>query len=146
MQFAPQGGAFCRNAKQPPYSNVYHVAVAGVLANLSGMTKPARGKAIVKQVALSRRLPPHKQARFDNVANCSENGVEIGNISEILSFIWMPRSRTDAEREALLAKALDLFESFEPSDRIEAMPAMPMVGTQNAILACLRRAMFYEQS
>ena len=129
----------------PLRSIIYPLAVAGVRANLCGMTKPASKKAIAKQVPLSQRLPPHKLARFDSVANCSENDFEASKIREIMSLIWMPSSLTDPEREALLVKAIDLFESLEPSDGIEAMLATQMVGTHNAIVECLRRAMLKEQ-
>jgi hypothetical protein len=109
------------------------------------VANPARAKPVDDRERLSGRLPPYKLARFESVAQCSENDVEVSKISEIISLIWIPRSLTDPQREALLLKAIDLFESFEPSDGIEATLAVQMVGTHNAIVECLRRAMIHDQ-
>ena len=109
------------------------------------VANPAPEKPVEERERLSGRLPPYKLARFESVAQCSENDVEVSKISEIISLIWMPRSLTDPQREALLLKAIDLFESFEPSDGIEATLAVQMVGTHNAIVECLRRAMIHDQ-
>lgn len=129
----------------PKHSGIYPLAVARVRANLQGMTKPAPPKAIVKQTPLSERLPPYQLARFDSVAKCTENDVETSKIQEIMNLIWLPPSIGDAERDALLLKAIDLFESFEPGDGIEATLAVQMVGTHNATVECLRRAMHPDQ-
>jgi hypothetical protein len=110
------------------------------------MTKPDPAKASVKRVALSERLPFHKLIRHERFASSTRTEVEFSKIKEIASLIWMPESLPDGEREALILKAIDVFESFDPSDGVEGMLAMQMVGTHNAIVKCFRRAMIPDQS
>jgi hypothetical protein len=112
----------------------------GALAN------PAPEKPVDERERLSGRLPPFKLERFDGVANCNRSAVEAAKLKEILSLIPMPPGISDTQRDALYVKAIDLFESLGPTDGIEGMLAMQMVGTHNASLECLRRAMIYNQS
>jgi hypothetical protein len=67
-------------------------------------------------------------------------------LTEILSLIPVPPSMGDTQRDALYVKAIDLFESIGPADGIEGMLGVQMVGTHNATMECLRRAMIYDQS
>lgn len=110
------------------------------------MNKPTPANALVTQAPLSTRLPSHKLVRYDRIATCDSAEIETIKVGEIASLIWTPPSLTPAEHDALVVKAIDLFESFEPSDGIEGMLAVHMVGTHNAIVECLRRAMLPEQS
>ena len=112
----------------------------GALAN------PAPEKPVDERERLSGRLPPFKLERFDSVANCNRNDVEVAKLTEILSLIPMPPGIGDTQRDALYVKAIDLFESIGPADGIEGMLAAQMVGTHNATMECLRRAMIYDQS
>lgn len=112
----------------------------GALAN------PAPAMPIEERERLSGRLPPFKLERFDSVAYCNRNDVEIAKLTEILSLIPMPPAIGDTQRDALYVKAIDLFESVGPADGIEGMLSAQMVGTHNAAVECLRRAMIYDQS
>ena len=112
----------------------------GALAN------PAPAKPIEERERLSGRLPPFKLERFDSVAYCNRNDVEIAKLTEILSLIPMPPAIGDTQRDALYVKAIDLFESLKPADGLEGMLAVQMVGTHNAAVESLRRAMIYDQS
>jgi hypothetical protein len=47
---------------------------------------------------------------------------------------------------SLYIKAMDLFESLKPADGLEGMLAVQMVGTHNAAVESLRRAIIYDQS
>ncbi len=103
-------------------------------------------QTIEKTVPLSERLPSYKLLAFDGVAACTAVDVEAAKIKEIMSLVSVPPSSDKAQREALFVKAIDLLESLEPTDGIEGMLAMQMVGTHNASLECLRQAMIYNQS
>ena len=67
-------------------------------------------------------------------------------MTELFTLISVPPSGGDVQRDALYLKAMDLFESLKPTDGIEGMLALQMVGTHNASLECLRQAMIYNQS
>jgi hypothetical protein len=110
------------------------------------VANPAPEKPVDERERLSGRLPPFKLERFDGVANCNRSDVEAAKLTEILSLIPMPPSIGDTQRDALYVKAIDLFESIGPADGIEGMLATQMVGTHNATMECLRRAMIYDQS
>lgn len=110
------------------------------------VTNTALAKPIKKEDPISERLPSFKLDRFDSIATCGSSDVEAAKLAEILTLISMSPSLGEAQREALYVKAIDLFESLEPSDGIEGMLAMQMVGTHNAAIESLRRAMLYDQS
>jgi hypothetical protein len=67
-------------------------------------------------------------------------------MAEILSLISVSPSSGEIQRDALYVKAIDLFESLKPADGLEGMLALQMVGTHNAAVESLRRAMIYRQS
>lgn len=110
------------------------------------VANPAPEKPVDERARLSGRLPPFKLERFDGVANCNRSDVEAAKLTEILSLIPMPPSIGETQRDALYVKAIDLFESIGPADGIEGMLAAQMVGTHNATMECLRRAMIFDQS
>lgn len=57
----------------------------------------------------------------------------------------MPEGTSSEDRDTKIVRAIDLFESLKPSDGIEAMLAVQMVGTYHAAVECLRRAMIPNQ-
>ena len=110
------------------------------------VANPAPAKPVEERERLSGRLPPFKLERFDSIATCGRSDVEAAKLTEILSLIPVPPSMGDTQRAALYVKAIDLFEGIGPADGIEGMLAAQMVGTHNATMECLRRAMIYDQS
>ena len=110
------------------------------------MSAPVSSHAIEKTVPLSERLPSSKLFAFDSFAACTTGDVEAAKMIEIMGLIWMPPSLDEVQRQALYVKAIDLFESLKPADGLEGMLALQMVGTHNAAVECLRRAMIYRQS
>lgn len=111
-----------------------------------GVANPAAAQPIEKTVPLSERLPSFKLLAFDSAAACTAVDVEVAKIKEIMSLVRVPPSSDKAQREALYVKAIDLLESIGPADGIEGMLAVQMVGTHNAAVESLRRAMIYDQS
>ena len=110
------------------------------------MSAPVPSHAIEKTVPLSERLPSSKLFAFDSVAACTTGDVEAAKMIEIMGLIHMPPSLGEVQRQALYVKAIDLFESLKPADGLEGMLALQMVGTHNAAMEILRRAMIYRQS
>ena len=110
------------------------------------MSPPVPSHAIEKTVPLSERLPSSKLFAFDSVAACTTGDVEAAKMIEIMGLIYVRPSLGEVQREALYVKAIDLFESLKPADGIEGMLATQMVGTHNAAVESLRRAMIYDQS
>ena len=72
--------------------------------------------------------------------------VEVRKMQDIVNLLWLPARLTRAERDASIIRAMDLFESINPTEGIEAMLALQMVGTHHAAMECLRRAMLENQS
>ena len=110
------------------------------------VANPAPAKPVDERERLSGRLPPFKLERFADFATCDSSGVEGIKLAEIIGLTWVPPSLSEFQSDAYYVKAIDLYESIEPTDGIEGMLAMQMVGTHNASLKCLRQAMACSQS
>ena len=108
--------------------------------------RPAPAKPVDERERLSGRLPPFRLERFADFATCDSSGVEGVKLAEIMGLIYVRPSLGEVQREALYVKAIDLFESLKPADGLEGMLATQMVGTHNAAVESLRRAMIYNQS
>lgn len=66
-------------------------------------------------------------------------------MNEIIGLLWLPKTLSETDRNARIVKATELFESLAPTDSVEAMLALQMVGTHSAAMECLRRAMIPDQ-
>ena len=108
--------------------------------------RPAPAKPVDERERLSGRLPPFRLERFADFATCDSSGVEGVKLAEIIGLTWVPPSLSEFQSDAYYVKAIDLYESIEPTDGIEGMLAMQMVGTHNASLKCLRQAMACSQN
>ncbi|MDE8652542.1 hypothetical protein [Novosphingobium album (ex Liu et al. 2023)] len=95
---------------------------------------------------LEKRYPPNKLYSFAKVAECSAVQVEQEKLTEIAGLLWFGEGLSEEQKHAKILKAIDLFESIEPDDGIEAMLAAQMVGTHHAAIECLRRAMLPGQT
>ncbi len=95
---------------------------------------------------LEQRLPSHRLLTYDQMASTNANAVELAKLNEIASLLWLREGISREDQDALVVKAIDLFESIKPADGIEAMLAAQMVGTHSAAMECLRRAMVPAQS
>lgn len=67
-------------------------------------------------------------------------------IFEIQRLLWLPKGLSDEETHLRLARAIEFYEGLAPSDTGEAMLAQQMVGTHEAAMECLRRAMLPYQT
>jgi hypothetical protein len=110
------------------------------------VASPDPATPLEERERLSGRLPPFKLERFADVATCDRSGVEALKLAEIMGLTFVPPSLEECQSDAYYVKAIDLFESLEPTDGIEGMLAVQMVGTHNAAVESLRRAMIYDQS
>lgn len=107
---------------------------------------PVPATPVEENERLSGRLPSFTLERFDDFATCGKIDFEAAKMAELFTLISVPPSCGDVQRDALYLKAIDLFESLRPTDGIEGMLGVQMVGTHNAAVECLRRAMIYNQS
>ena len=98
-------------------------------------------QAAEEQLPLEKRLPPHRLLPMAHFAPGSWLAVEQAKLNEIGNMLWLPDGISEADKNAKLVKAADLFESLKPADGLEAMLAAQMVGAHSAAMECLRRAM-----
>lgn len=103
-------------------------------------TKPPENTPPVKE-----RLPPFKLPELNPDLPYSGKDVERAKLRELMDTIWVSPSASPEERNALLVKAIDMFNDFKVEDGIEGMMAVQMIGTHHAIVECLRRAMIPDQ-
>jgi hypothetical protein len=60
--------------------------------------------------------------------------------------LWLADELTEDEKMTRFISAISMLEGIEPKDGTEGMLATQMVGTHNAAMECLRRAMLQGQS
>lgn len=84
-------------------------------------------------------------AALKDVLQVSDIDLLNQKMNEIIGLLWLPNTLSETDRNARIVKATELFESLAPSDGVEAMLALQMVGTHAAALECLRRAMIPDQ-
>ena len=83
---------------------------------------------------------------YDSLAKTSEVCVELSKMQEIINLLWLPSGLAQVDRDARIVRAMDLFQSINPTDGIEAMLAEQMIGAHHTALECLRRAALPNQS
>lgn len=98
-----------------------------------------------KTPPVKERLPPFKLPELNDDLPYTGKDVERAKLRELMNTIWVPPSASAEERNALLVKAIDMFNDFKVEDGIEGMLAVQMIGTHHAIVECLRRAMIPDQ-
>ena len=84
-------------------------------------------------------LESHK---ISNIARVSfpmdERFVEIQKLTQIMQLVPFARHQTESERQAIVLRALDMYQSLKPADGLQGMLAEQMVGTHFAGLESLR--------
>lgn len=105
-----------------------------------------QGKPPSEQFSIEKRLPPNElhpiaESSSSTILKTDMLAVEKAKLNEIVHLLWLPEGLSKKDQDARLIKAIDLFESIKPTDGIEAMLAAQMVGTHEATMECLRRAM-----
>lgn len=98
-----------------------------------------------KSRSIMNRLPPYEfqltsRPELSEALLANSQVIETIKLQEVISILWQPKSMNAEERDAKLIKALDLLKSIAPTDGIEAMLALQMLGTHEAALTCLNRA------
>jgi hypothetical protein len=109
------------------------------------MPKKPTKKSAEKTPPVKERLPPFKLPELNPNLPYSGKDVEHAKLQELMNTIWVAPSTSREERNALLVKAIDMFNDFKVEDGIEGMLAVQMIGTHHAIVECFRRAMIPEQ-
>jgi hypothetical protein len=99
-----------------------------------------------KEEKLKPRLPQHKTYPARLAFRVDEHHLEIHKLNEVAQLIRLPASLSEEDKNASIARALDLYESLAPASGLEGMLAAQMVGTHHAALECLRMAAVPEQT
>jgi len=109
------------------------------------MPKKPASKPPEKTPPVKERLPPFKLPDLKPNLRYDPKDVERAKLQELMNTIWAPPSTSVEESNALLVKAIDMFNDFKVEDGIEGMLAVQMIGTHHAIVECFRRAMIPDQ-
>ncbi len=109
------------------------------------MPKKPATKPPEKTPPVKERLPPFKLPDLKPNLRYDPKDVERAKLQELMNTIWVPPSTSVEESNALLVKAIDMFNDFKVEDGIEGMLAVQMIGTHHAIVECFRRAMIPDQ-
>ncbi len=67
-------------------------------------------------------------------------------INQALNTLWIPAGTSAERRNEHIQSAIALLQGIKPENEIEGMLATQMVGTHNAAMECLRRAMIEGQT
>jgi hypothetical protein len=111
---------------------------------MTGKKKPPPAEPGI--ITVQDRLPPQQLVKADEVLATTAVATEMEKLNHIANLLWLPKGLEPQARDARILAALDVFESLKPSDGLEAMLAVQMVGTHNAAAECLRRAMLPDQT
>lgn len=79
-------------------------------------------------------------------AGSESSDVQIQLLQQAMATIWNPQSRTEEQRILAMQAAYDTLRNIAPRSELEGMLAVQMIGTHNAAMECLRRAMIEGQS
>jgi hypothetical protein len=109
------------------------------------MPKKSAKKPPEKTPPVKERLPPFKLPDLKPNLRYDPKDVERAKLQELMNTIWVPPSTSVEASNALLVKAIDMFNDFKVEDGIEGMMAVQMIGTHHAIVECFRRAMIPDQ-
>lgn len=67
-------------------------------------------------------------------------------LTQVVKTLWLPSTMSEEERSKAVRSAIAALKGIAPRGEIEGMLAAQMVGTHNAAMDCLRRAMIPGQS
>ncbi len=67
-------------------------------------------------------------------------------IDQVYRTLWIPEGLDEDEKLARIESAISLLQGIKPTDAIESMLAIQMVGTHSAAMDCLRLAMIGGQT
>lgn len=85
------------------------------------------------------RLPVNKLLSIDALIPVEAKTIEVRKINKIAAMIWLPKFLSEDEQNARIIRAIELYESLEPTDGAESMLVAQMVGVHSAALDCMRR-------
>lgn len=108
------------------------------------MTKPPKKVQVPDQDYASHEQVPRES--LQNSWGITDGTLLSQKLNDITKLLWVHEDETEQVRQARVVRALELYESLEPADGAEGMLAMQMVGTHDAALDCLRRAVLPNQT
>ena len=99
---------------------------------------------VTKAVDAPFELP--SGAALREALDTDERALTNRKLQEIAGLLWHGEGAADDDVDARLVRAVEQFESLAPADGAEGMLALQMVGTHDAALECLRRAVLSSQT
>lgn len=75
---------------------------------------------------------------FGEAFDISKNKMIEARLDELVNLLCIPKDADQAQKNAQIMRAVELYEGLAPTDAAEGMLAMQMVGTHLAALKCLR--------
>lgn len=96
------------------------------------------------EISPPEELPSDERLR--DALGISEEEIMGLRIKEIAQLLWRPQSMSTKAFNVRIARAIELYNSLKPADGAEAMLAQQMIGTHDAALECLRRAVLPNQT
>ncbi len=103
-------------------------------------------KNTTKPQSRSNKRPVAKLLQTETALPIDDMTFETRKLSEIAELLWLPEGLPEAEQNARILRAFELYEDLEPQGAAEGMLAAQMVGTHSAALDCLRRAAIHGQT
>ena len=88
--------------------------------------------------------PP--QAVLIEATGSDQPDVQQHLINQVCQTLWMPEGIGEVEKLTRIQSAISSLQGIKPADEIEGMLAVQMVGTHNAVMDCLARAMIEGQT
>ena len=99
-----------------------------------------------KKIQPLPKTNPIKSGKQYKEATGSENPrLQNRLLSQTYGALWLADELTEDEKLTHFSSAISMLEGIEPKDGTEGMLATQMVGTHNAAMECLRRAMIPSQ-
>lgn len=71
--------------------------------------------------------------------------VQIELLEQVMAALWRPAWKTDDQKVQAMQAAYETLKKIAPRSELEGMLAVQMIGTHNAAMECLRRAMIESQ-
>ncbi|SDX83455.1 hypothetical protein [Citreimonas salinaria] len=80
------------------------------------------------------------------VLGVTDNDVLARRVNDVANLLYLRAGMDEAERNARVARAIELYNSIAPADGLEGMLAEQMIATHATIQECLRRAKLSKQT
>ena len=107
--------------------------------------KPAKAKGKDDDPATPKSLEIDSEG-LKIATGSSSDAVQFERLARVIDSLWIFKGADTASRDRMMQAAYDTLMGIAPQGELEGMLAAQMIGTYNASMECLKRAMIAEQS